>query len=130
MALTFQKIFGTNSKFTTVGKEATFYVSDFANTDDTTNGAGDIIGLGISDFTNYTTEDIDQVAVNIFYSMILMIAQNQAENINADPTEKIFISEGGKNLGSGVRDGQLRRRINIDIFTDLNINELPDIDEL
>ncbi len=129
--ITFQQIFGRNSGFTTAGGEAVFYVYDFSNTDDLDNGPGDIEnGLGISDFTNFTTENIDSKAVAIFYAMCLMIIQNQAENINDDPEQHIFISDGGRTFGTGAREGQIRRRLNIDIFTDTNLNSLPDIDEL
>lgn len=103
-------------------------LKDFQNT-----GSGGQIteGLGISNLGQFTAQIAQgNKAVALLYAIVLLASQNQATNLNDDPSQSLFVSEGGKNLGSGSRDGQIRRVIGLNLFSYLNINTLPDIDDV
>ena len=109
--------------------QITLDLRDFQNTSE---GGQIQNNLGIS---NLDTEAVHyqengSKALNLLYAIVLLISQNQAANLNEDPEQKIFISQGGMNLGSGARAGQIRRVISLNLFSDAQIQDLPDIDSL
>ena len=87
-------------------------------------------GLGFDDPWTLDTNNINQKTTQVFYALILLILQNQAENINADPTQKIFINKNPAGLGSGSREGQVRNSFTINFFSPTDAANLPDIDHL
>lgn len=106
----------------------TFDLKHLRNSDD---GGTITNGLGINQMPTDETDLINRhFAEKILYALILRYSQIQAASLNADPEQSIFISDGGKGFGSGNRDGQIRRTIAVNIFSDLNLNTLPDIGEL
>ncbi|MEM9509745.1 MAG: hypothetical protein AAGA16_19035 [Cyanobacteria bacterium P01_E01_bin.35] len=129
--LTLNQVFGNNALFSnnpgTGEPQVTIALGDFQNV---TNGGQILNGLGFNNVGQIDSTNVNDYAIAIFYALILLVSQNQAANINDDPEQTIFISDGGKTFGTGARDGQIRRRANVDIFSDLNINGFPDIDEL
>ena len=59
-----------------------------------------------------------------------MTSQNQGTDINEDIDKRLFITEGGTRIGIGARSGQIQRVANVNLFQDLGISNLPDIDEV
>lgn len=108
--------------------EISFALNDFKDVDQ----GGEILGgLGISDLdTNNAEYSNGLKAVNIFYAMILMIIQAQADNINADPEQKIYVSEQPVRLGSGSRSGQIQRSFTVSFFSQGNVEQIADIDDI
>lgn len=95
------------------------------------NNGGDILnGLGFDNVSTITSSNVDQHAVNLFYALLLLISQNQAANINDDPTQRIFISDGGKRFASGTRNGQIQKVFSVNLFFPSNFAELPDLDDV
>ena len=86
---------------------------------------------GISDldgkFQAFTT---GKLSVQIFYAMLLMIIQNQAEHINADPKQNLFVVENPPAFGVGSRKGQIRYSYSINVFVNSPIQDVPSVDEL
>lgn len=131
--LTLAQIFGGRVSTDIDPVQSKFLVTldlrDFQNIAD----GGQIVNdLGI---TNLDTEaegyqETGSKATNLLYALILLVSQNQAANVNDDPDQKIFISEGGKRFASGARNGQIQRVININLFSDINVDNLPDIDNI
>ena len=104
---------------------------DITNFQDVNNGGEIDNGLGISNLDSFTASLNDgNNAVALLYAIVILASQNQAPNLNDDPTQSLFISEGGKRLGSGARDGQIQRVINFNLFNNLGVDNLPDIDDL
>lgn len=132
-ALTLAQIFGqnvsTNIDEINSNFEITLDLRDFQNTE---NGGQIKNNLGI---TNLDAEAAyyakgGSKAVNLFYAILLLVSQNQAENINADPEQKIFISQSPKRFGIGSRTGQIQTSFVINFFTPSDAANLPDIDDL
>jgi len=132
--LTFTQIFGNSYNAGYVPEndemEAFFSLSSFKSVDD----GGELEnGLGISDFntnrSNY--ERNGNKGINIFYALMLMIMQNQAEGKNDDPEQKIYIAPGGVSVVSfGNRTGQLERRFTVSIYSDGEYGNTADVDSI
>ena len=106
----------------------TFDLKHLRNTDDGGTITG---GLGLNQLPTDETDFINRhFAEKILYALLLRYAQIQAESVNGDPEQSIFISDGGKGFGTGDRDGQIRRTLAVNVFSNFNLNTLPDIDEL
>ncbi|MCC0179938.1 hypothetical protein I4641_23710, partial [Waterburya agarophytonicola K14] len=94
--LTLDQIFGINTYLEIpegapagIPNEVRFWLGNFANT----SGGGQIENnLGLDIPANINSTNQDEYAAKILYGILLLIRQNQAENINADPTQSIFIS--------------------------------------
>jgi hypothetical protein len=109
----------------------TFNLANFTNYTDE-GGDGYIKdGLGISNLQSFAEAlESDEKAVKTFYSILLHAMQNQAENINADPEQSVFIAEQSPRLGTGSRSGQVQRSFLVSFFTDSNIPTIADIDDI
>ena len=129
----FSDIFGGNyyANFDVDGNwyELVFVLNDFQNVEDEGEITG---GLGITDLATQADRFYSGAdgAVKLLYSLLLMLSQKQADNINADPEQKVFISDGGKRFASGSRAGQIQRVFNVNFFYDDPTSQgVPDIDE-
>lgn len=120
--LTIAQRFGTNVSFDETTKVLSIDLNDLTDT-------GDIINnLGL-DLTSLTAANLDDYASKILYGLILLSAQQQPTDGATDPELKIFLTEGGLRIGTGTRQGQLQRVINLNVYTsESNLNNLVDID--
>lgn len=93
-------------------------------------------GLGISQLFSeaaFMVEDTPPAtskAYKILYGILLMIMQNQAESLNADPEQKIYISSSTPRVATGDRAGQVQRSFTVYFFSDDGVLGVPDIDDL
>lgn len=69
-------------------------------------------------------------ATQLFYGLIVMIKQAQGVKIDSDPTRRIFISDAGKSLAVGARDGQIKRSFVVNFFLDTHPPGIPSIDQI
>lgn len=131
--LTVTQMFGQRAELNTDPDPAFIkLLVDLADFQNTTDGGQIENDLGITnleqksdDFTNNSNKGI-----TILYAIFLLILQNQAENINADPEQKIFITENPVRLGSGSRSGQIQRSFTVNFFSEGSITSRPDIDDI
>lgn len=131
--LTFEQIFGNRSQYDNIDEVSDSHkigidIRDFQNVSD----GGEIQNdLGISDLsTKYINFYQGEMGLQLFYAIVLLILQNQADNLNDDPTQKIFIQPPTVGLGVGSRTGQVRRTFIVNFFSEGNIEALADIDDL
>ena len=126
--LTLAQVFGSEaSLYVEQNEDQAFLTINLEAFQNVGAGVGEILnGLGIDDI--YTVNEND--GTKLFYALILLISQNQATGINDDPTQKIYISDGGKCFGTGTRDGQIQRVISVNLFSDANLAGIPDIDDV
>ena len=127
-ALTVGQIFGSEAElYLDQTEDQAFLTVNLEAFQNVGSGSGQILnGRGIDNVYGLTNND----ATKLFYALILLISQNQATGINDDPTQKIYISDGGKRFATGTRDGQIQRVISVNLFSDANLAGLPDIDDV
>ena len=121
-------IFGTSATYTPASQTITIDLNDMK---DDSNGGEILNGIGIDDPTTITAANIDEWAVKIFYGLLVIAGQNQSLNPNDDPTEKLFISEGGVRIGNGTRQGQIQRLMIANFFDSTTlVGNVVDIDDV
>lgn len=130
--LTLQQIFGINVQFvksseTQQEAEIRIKLKDFL---DAENGGEIQNGLGFDDVDDLTLVNINDKAEAVFVALIHLISQNQAAAINDDSEQKLFISDGGRRFATGNRNGQIQRVASINIFSESNIQSIPDLDDV
>lgn len=130
--LNIAQIFGTNAIFVDAGTTGDFarLEMNLGDFHDAANGGNIQNGIGFDDTGLLTTATANDAAESIFYALMLLIQQNQAANINDDPSSKIYITDGGKRFATGARDGQIQRVFSVNLFVDANLNSLPDMDDV
>lgn len=88
-------------------------------------------GLGLTNLRDKFNDFIEgKIAVQLLYSILLKILQSQAEHINADPEQKIFIVKNQIAFGVGSRQGQIRYSYLVNVFVDSFVKDAPSADEL
>lgn len=130
--LTIPEIFGQGAEAVYDPDRNTFKLTiDLTNFADVAEGGEIQSGLGISNIPQFAS-GVSQGnnAVALLYAIIILASQNQAASLNDDAEQSLFISQGGLRFGSGNRNSQIQRIINLNVFSDIGINNLPDIDEL
>ncbi|MGL5078878.1 MAG: hypothetical protein ACRDBG_24030 [Waterburya sp.] len=80
-------------------------------------------GIGLTDASSPT-------ATQIFYGILMILMQNQAEAINTDPTQKVYVTDAGKSIATGTRDGQVKRSFTVSFFIDAGLAGTPSIDQI
>lgn len=132
-ALTQQQIFGARSLAENLDPAKGDYtlmvdVRDFQNVED---GGQIKNGKGITNLDGkYQAFNQGKLSVQLLYMMLVMVMQNQAEHINADSTQKIFITQNPPALGVGSRSGQIRYSYLVNVFVDSQIDNSPSADEI
>lgn len=131
--LTLSQIFGSNVIFSPSDRPGALpklelNLTDYQNEDN----SGDIKnGLGFSDVYLIRPETKDDYSVGLFYAMMLLIMQNQAENKDDDIEQKIHITSSSARITSfGNRKGQLERRFTISIFSDGKFENTTSVDNI
>lgn len=90
---------------------------------DTNNGGELPIGMGLHG-------NVIPTATQLFYGILMMLMQNQAETINTDPTQKVYVTDAGKSIATGTRDGQVKRSFTVSFFIDAGLAGTPSIDQI
>ncbi|PSB05760.1 hypothetical protein C7B62_24490 [Pleurocapsa sp. CCALA 161] len=67
-------------------------------------------------------------ATQMFYGILMMLMKNQGATVNTDPTQKIYITDAGKTIATGARDGQVRRSFTVSFYLDAGLAGIPSID--
>ena len=80
-------------------------------------------GVGLTDATQPT-------ATQFFYGILMVLMQNQGATVNTDPTQKIYITDAGKSIATGTRDGQVKRSFTVSFFIDAGLAGTPGIDQI
>lgn len=80
-------------------------------------------GIGLTDASSPT-------ATQIFYGLMMILMQNQAETINTEPLQKVYITDAGKSIATGARDGQVKRSFTVSFFIDAGLAGTPSIDQI
>lgn len=131
--LTQQDIFGKRSSAADLDPSKNKYaitldLRDFQNVED----GGEITnGKGLSDLLAKSNTFIEgQGGATLFYMLLLMLKQNQAEHLNADPEQQIFVVENPPALGVGSRTGQIRYSYQVNVFVNSAIDSSPDADDI
>lgn len=120
-SFTFDDIFGNNSQNLDIGDgfyKLAIQLNDFQGQ----SNNGDLPDeQGISDPSGMS-------ATQVFYGLILHILATQAPKINDDPDQKIFITDGGKSILTGARDGQVARKFVVTFFQNAGLSGTASID--
>lgn len=131
--LTQQQIFGSRSSAANLDAKKdnhtiTIDLRDFQNKSD----GGEIIdGKGLTDLKKkYLEFSEGKMGVQLFLTILQLIQQNQAEHLNADPEQKLFITENPPAFGVGSRVGQIRHSYLVNIFVDSSIALSPNPNEI
>lgn len=80
-------------------------------------------GIGLTDATQPT-------ATQLFYGILMVLIQNQPEKIDTDPTQKVYVTDAGKSIATGTRDGQVKRSFTVSFFIDAGLSGIPSIDQI
>jgi hypothetical protein len=81
------------------------------------------VGIGLASETAPT-------ATQMLYGILMLLKQHQAPGINDDPTQKAYITDAGKSIATGTRDGQVKRSFTISFFIDAGLAGIPGIDQI
>jgi hypothetical protein len=81
------------------------------------------VGLGVEFPAKMT-------ATQILYALLLLLKTNQAERIDTDPTQKVYIVDAGKSIATGARDGQVKWSFTVSFFLDAGLAGLPSVDQI
>ena len=103
-------------------------IRDFQNESD----GGEIKnGLGLTNLKDKFNDFIEgKMAVKLLYLIMTKVMQSQAEHINADPEQKIFIVKNQTAFGVGSRNGQIRYSYLVNVFVDSSIDDAPSGDDI
>jgi hypothetical protein len=118
-----QEIFGNYATYNTDPEASYILQIDKTSFMDTDNYGNLPVGIGINSFTTPTP-------TQILYGILLILMQNQAETINTDPTQKVYVIDAGKSIATGVRDGQVRRSFTVSFFIDAGLAGTPSINQI
>ncbi|NJK58345.1 MAG: hypothetical protein HC939_21385, partial [Pleurocapsa sp. SU_5_0] len=66
----------------------------------------------------------------MFYGILMMLMKNQGATVNTDPSQKIYITDAGKIIATGARDGQIKRSFTVSFFIDAGLAGIPSIDQI
>lgn len=122
------KLFGDGATFNETTKTVTFNLDNLKNLAD---GGKIINNLGINNLAAVTAANVDSYAKRIFYGLLVLLSQQQSATINDDPTEAIYLTQGGIRIATGTRNGQVQRIISVNVFDTANtVGNLVDIDEI
>jgi hypothetical protein len=80
-------------------------------------------GIGLVDASSPT-------ATQIFYGLIMLLKKNQGEKIDTDPGQKVYVTDAGKSIATGTRDGQVKRSFTVSFFIDAGLAGTPSIDQI
>ncbi|MEL6437857.1 MAG: hypothetical protein AAFQ80_01180 [Cyanobacteria bacterium J06621_8] len=87
-------------------------------------------GLGFTNPSSINSDNIDDYAESILVGLLIIASQNQAAAIYDDPEQGLFISDGGKRFGQSTRTEQIWRVLNVNIFSNTDIQSFPDLQNL
>lgn len=74
--------------------------------------------------------DKNPSATQLLYGILMMVMQYQGEKIDTDPTQKVYITDAGKTIATGTRDGQVRRSFTVSFFIDAGLAGTPSIEQI
>jgi hypothetical protein len=80
-------------------------------------------GLGLVDASSPT-------ATQIFYGLLMLLKQNQGAKIDTDPMQKVYITDAGKTIATGSRDGQVKRSFTVSFFLDAGLAGIPAVGQI
>ena len=119
----YQEIFGNYASYNT-DPEASYIVQiDKTSFMDTDNFGNLPVGIGLNSTATPT-------ATQLFYGILMLLMQNQGETINTDPTQKVYVTDAGKSIATGARDGQVKRSFTVSFFIDAGLAGTPSIDQI
>jgi hypothetical protein len=119
----YQEIFGNYASYNT-DPEASYIVQiDKTSFMDTNNYGNLPVGIGLNATATPT-------ATQILYGILMLLKQNQGEKIDTDPTQKVYVTDAGKSIATGTRDGQVRRSFTVSFFIDAGLAGTPSIDQI
>lgn len=122
-SFTFQEIFGSSALREDLQAEPPKLIIDLNNFYSVDYGGDLPQTVAISDSSNIS-------ATQLFYACLLLLQQNQGEKIDTDPAQKVYVTDAGKSIATGARDGQVKRSFTVSFFIDAELAGTPSIDQI
>mgnify|MGYP003467728055 FL=1 len=74
--------------------------------------------------------DKNPSATQLVYGILMMLLKYQGATVNTDPTQKVYVTDAGKSIATGTRDGQVKRSFTVSFFIDAGLAGTPGIDQI
>ncbi|PSB05604.1 hypothetical protein C7B62_24865 [Pleurocapsa sp. CCALA 161] len=122
-SFTYQEIFG-NDALGDPDEIDGYIVKISKNSFFDTDNYGELpIGVGLN-------SNVSPNATQTLYGILMILMQNQGATVNTDPTQKVYITDAGKSIATGERDGQVRRSFTVSFYLDAGLAGIPSVDQI
>jgi hypothetical protein len=61
---------------------------------------------------------------------LLLLKTHQGIKIETDPTQKVYITDVGKTIATGTRDGQVKRSFTVSFFIEAGLAGTPAVGQI